>query len=554
MRTRNTCNFIIVAALVLLLAGCSGSQKSKETELAQPPRLDRTVGDLAEIVAFNPIPVRGIGIVVGLAGTGSAECPPGARDYLRQYILAQLGQRKTVNPDMMINSIDTAVVYVEGLIPPGAVRQEAFDIRVMALPGTQTTSLQSGRLYTTDLKLVGRFEEAITASKTLALAAGVIYIDNIAQPSPDPRIGYVLGGGKVTQDHQITLALFTPDFTTAAALRNRINERFGRDTATATSDSMIRLTLPRGFEGRKEKFIKLVRALYIGTSAVAENRQINWLILKLQAEQAKEKYETGLESLGKPAVSRLLPLLKSDDLRIRFSAARCLFSIGDGRALKCLRDFAQDPTSAFRIAAIEAVGDTAGKQDVIAIMSRLVRDDDFKVRYTAYKYLAKFDGASIIRTAIAQDFYIDQIIQLSPKTIYVSRKDKPRIVLFGAPIDCEKNIFIESDDGRIIINALPDENRISVMRKHPVTDELMGPLKASYRLADVIRILGDVTAPEDDKKRIGLGAPYCQIVELLKKMCEKGTVKAEFVAGPLSPIMQLRQPQQPSQPQKDNDG
>jgi hypothetical protein len=243
-------------------------------------------------------------------------------------------------------------------------------------------------------------------------------------------------------------------------------------------------------------------------------------------------------ALGKPAVNKLLPLLESDDAQTRFSTARCLLNIGNNRALKCLRDFAQDTTSSLRIPAIKAIGDTAEKQDIIAIMNRLVRDDDFNVRYIAYKYLAEFDDASIVRTAIAQDFYIDQVIQLASKTVYVSRKDEPRIVLFGAPIDCEKDIFIESDDGQIIINALPDEKRISIMRKNPVTGELMGPLKTSYRLADVIKTLGDEPAPEDEKQRPGLGAPYSQIVELLKKMCEKGAVKAEFIPGPLPPIMQ----------------
>jgi len=540
MKTRNTYNILIVAISMLLLVGCGESQKSKKKKIepAQPLQLDRTIGDLAEVVAFNPIPVKGIGLVVGLAGTGSAECPPATRDYLRQYILAQVGQKKTVNPDMMINSMDTAVVLVEGFIPAGAVKQEAFDVRVTALAGTQTTSLADGRLYTTELKLVGRIEEVLTASKTLALAAGPIYIDNIAEPKPDLRIGYILGGGKATQDYQLLLAIFKPDFRTAAAIRNRINERFGRDTATATSENSIFLNLPDEFKDRKQRFIELVRSLYISTTAVAEDRQIYWLTQKLQTEPEKEKYETGLEALGKPAVNKLLPLLESDDAQTRFSTARCLLNIGNNRALKCLRDFAQDTTSSLRIPAIKAIGDTAEKQDIIAIMNRLVRDDDFNVRYIAYKYLAEFDDASIVRTAIAQDFYIDQVIQLASKTVYVSRKDEPRIVLFGAPIDCEKDIFIESDDGQIIINALPDEKRISIMRKNPVTGELMGPLKTSYRLADVIKTLGDEPAPEDEKQRPGLGAPYSQIVELLKKMCEKGAVKAEFIPGPLPPIMQ----------------
>jgi flagellar basal body P-ring protein FlgI len=539
---------LLAVLLCIPQSDCFGKKakskkEDKKTEIGQEPlQIDKTIGDLAEAMAYNPIPVKGVGIVVGLSNTGSSECPPAVRDYLRQYILTQVGQRKTIDADMMINSKDTAVVLVEGFIPPGAVKQEAFDVRVKVLPGTQTMSLEGGRLYTAELKFVSRVEEVITSSKTLALAAGVVYIDNIAEPNkPDQRTGYILGGGKVTQKQQLLLAIYKPDFRTVALIRNRINQRFGKDTATAASESIIYLTLPEKFKDRKVRFIELVKSLYIGTTAVAEDRQIFSLVESLKSEPEKEKYETGLEAIGKPAVEKLLPLLESENMQTRLSAARCLLNIGDDSGLKNLRDFAQDTASPFHLAAIEAIGNAGGQRNVIALMSRLIRDNDFNVRYTAYKFLQKYDDASIIRTTVGKDFYIDQIIQLSPKTVYVSRKDEARIVLFGAPIDCEKDIFIESDDGQIIINALPEEKRISIMRKHPLTGELMGPLKTSFRLADLIKALGDEPAPQDQKERSGLGISYSQIVELLRKICEKGAVKAVFVSGPLTPLAQQSQ-------------
>jgi hypothetical protein len=164
-------------------------------------------------------------------------------------------------------------------------------------------------------------------------------------------------------------------------------------------------------------------------------------------------------------------------------------------------------------------------------MNRLITDANADVRYSAYKYLKLCNDSSIIQTLVGGNFYMDQAIQLSPKTIWVSRNGEPRVVILGAPLDCRQDIFIESDDGSIIINALPDENKISIMRKHPITGELMGPLKTSFRLADVVRALGDVPAPEDEKVRAGLGVSYTEIVELLKKMCEKGAVDAVFTAS-----------------------
>lgn len=551
--------YLIVAlfAIVLCILQSDGygkkrknKKKDQKAEVPQEVQLDKTIGDLAEIVAFNPIPVKGIGIVVGLAGTGSAECPPAVRDYLRQYIMTQVGDKQLINPDRMINSTDTAVVIVEGYIPAGAVQQQPFDISVKALANAQTTSLQSGRLYTTELKYVSQIEETFGAeSKTLAFAAGNVYIDNIVEPKPDPRGGFVLGGGRAIQNTQILLAIYKPDFRAAAVIRNRINERFGKNVANATSDSMILLSLPERFNDNKERFIKLIKSLYITSSAVSEDKHINLLIEKLQTEPDKRAYETGLEAIGRLAADRVALLLKSsEDPQTRFVAARCLLNIGDDSSLKILRDIAQDTASPFRLDAIKAVGDAAAKRDCLALMNRIVRDDNLEVRYTAYKYLQKYDDSSIVRTLIGQDFYLDQVLQTSPKTVWVSRKSEQRIVLFGAPIDCEKNIFIESDDGFIIINALPDENKISIMRKHPITGELMGPLKASFRLADVIRILGNELAPEDNKKRAGLGVSYSEIVELLKKMCDKGAVKAIFASSePVSII--TPQTVKPAKPQ-----
>ncbi len=72
------------------------------------------------------------------------------------------------------------------------------------------------------------------------------------------------------------------------------------------------------------------------------------------------------------------------------------------------------------------------------------------------------------------------------------------------------------------------------MRKHPKWPGLIGPLKSSFKLADIIRTLGEAI-PVGDKPllRPGLGVCYSDIIALLKLMCENEAVKAEFMAGPM---------------------
>lgn len=73
-----------------------------------------------------------------------------------------------------------------------------------------------------------------------------------------------------------------------------------------------------------------------------------------------------------------------------------------------------------------------------------------------------------------------------------------------------------------------------MVRKHPTRGSVLGPIKASF---DVLDIIGTLSSPPtgDPAKtvRLGLGLPYADTIAILKNMCQKGAINAEFVAGPL---------------------
>jgi hypothetical protein len=119
--------------------------------------------------------------------------------------------------------------------------------------------------------------------------------------------------------------------------------------------------------------------------------------------------------------------------------------------------------------------------------------------------------------------------------VHVSREGVPRIVLFGAPIRCKENIFLESENKDIVINARPGEKYVSVMRSLPNRPKLVGPLRAGYELSDIIQALcGDPDIESRLGMRRGLGVSYSDIIPLLSKMCDTGTVKADFVSGDMT--------------------
>ena len=167
---------VLAAAVVLGIGGCEPAEKREPVEAVN---LDTTVGQLGQLYQYSAVPVKGFGIVAGLAGTGSSECPPELRTALSKYILANTGSA-VVSPNKFINSLNTAVVEIYGTIPAVASRGEAFDLKVVAFSRTQTTSLAGGTLYTADLKEMARLVRFNMYSATLAEAHGPVYVDETA--------------------------------------------------------------------------------------------------------------------------------------------------------------------------------------------------------------------------------------------------------------------------------------------------------------------------------------------------------------------------------------
>jgi flagellar basal body P-ring protein FlgI len=516
----------------MLLSNFGCEKPAATTELVPQIELGTTIDSLVEVFSYQSTPVEGYAIVGALDGTGSSECPQPIRDYLEKFILKQLPEQQT-NIDKIISSPNTAVVLVRGLMPFNEGKASRFDIKVEALTGTQTTSLEGGWLYATELKPVGTF--AVTM-KVFAKAGGPVYIDKIDSKESDQRIGYVLGGGTVLEENKIVLALRTPDYKTSNAIRNRINSRFGFNTARAASNSQIELGIPEEYAGRRKKFIELVRSIYMQQSPALTKERILASVRKLAVTADKHDSEIALEAIGRQSINELTALLNHSSEEVRLRAARCMLNLGDDRGLERLGDIAFDDTSTYRIEAIEAISSSARRNDAANILRRLLKDDNFDIRLAAYENLRKFDDIFITQDLIADSFLLEQIIQTPHKTVYATRSGQCRIALFGAPIYCRRNSFIQSADGQIIINAAPDQNYVSIIRKHPTRAESVIKLQSSFELGDIIRTLAESPVKKPNSRQLGLGVTYAEIISILKQMSQAGAIEADFQAGGLPKI------------------
>jgi hypothetical protein len=135
-------------------------------------------------------------------------------------------------------------------------------------------------------------------------------------------------------------------------------------------------------------------------------------------------------------------------------------------------------------------------------------------------------------------FIVDNVICSGPQVVYVFRQQSPKIVLFGSPIYCNKNLFIQSNDQSVTINSLPDAKYISVTRKHPSRPRVLGPLLCNYELSSLIRTLGELPDIKEGKaSQPGLAIPYSDIISILETMSSRNAIPAQFIAGP-EPVLQ----------------
>jgi len=516
--------------ICIFILGCvePGSTEKAPGILEFQQDLGLTIGSLAEVFSLETIPVKGYGIVGGLRGTGSSECDPALRAELKKYILRQAPK---INIEKFISSSDTAVVAVEGIMSPSAAKNRYFDLKVTALSGTQTTSLAGGWLYRAELNVQRRTGRGF---KILAYAEGGVFIDTIDEPDADKRMGYILGGGTVIGEYNVRLTLRQPDYKTANLIRNRLNQRFGYNIAKAATADEIDLKVPDKYKSQKQKFVSIVKATYLNYTPQATKERIMTFVRKLGVSDNKQQSEIVLEAIGNKSVNKLAALLNSSNEEVRLRAARCMLNLGSNRGLETLRKIAMDKNSQYRFEVIDAVTTAANRNDAAVLSKRLLKDENFDIRLAAYESLRKLDDVAITQTAVARSFYLEQTAQTQYNAIYVSRSGEPRIVLFGAPLYCIENIFVQSEDKNVTINAPSGQKYVSITRKLPGIAPF--ELRSSYKVSDIIRTLSEEPKRKAKQGQIGLEVSYSETIAILKQMCDKGAIKATFHAGPMPKI------------------
>ena len=238
------------------------------TEIAVADRIK----DLTEVGGVRGNQLVGYGLVVGLAGTGDGKDPTFTGQSLKA-VLESLGV--TTNPydsyDLAqsagrpIQVDNVAAVMVTGTLPAFAKPGQMVDVNVSAL-GT-ATSLRGGNLVMTELRGID--------GNTYAIAQGALTVTGVLEEQNGtsiqigiPTSGRIPDGATVERevanafdksDH-IVFNVNENDFSTTAAITEKINEVFGENVAFAIDGVSVAVRAPDSLSERVS-FVGLIENL-----------------------------------------------------------------------------------------------------------------------------------------------------------------------------------------------------------------------------------------------------------------------------------------------------
>lgn len=581
--------FSLIPALTLL-SGCGGEKRKpidvKPTVVRDvPPPLRGTVGSEVSFAGVEPVLVSGIGLVVGLNGTGGKPLPDQIQATMeREMGLRGIGKATTGSgtgidqrsPREVLRDPNTAVVIVQAAVPPGLPQGAEFDVYIEAV---NADSLEGGLLWSADLQIGPASTFGAVKSRVVARARGPIFINPFAEPGkegegPLQTRGRVLNGGEMTNPFQIQLTLDNDSHQRARDIVSAINSRIppGRGDLGQTaqgklggkeSGPTIVLSVPQRYRRSSADFLSLVRYLPIDQVFLEERAKRTVEIMKSEPTMADDLSYV-LEGLGEKSLPFVRSLYDYAEPVPRMAALRAGARLGDARAAAALRELAESGQSTQRLEAIALLAKIEGGPSVDKTLQGLLLSNELLVRVAAYealvrraekvqvKRLDQYTRANpdsdlsrtspshlealatyrlppgtlqgVEREMVAGKFFLD-VVPIGEPMIYVTQQGQPRIVLFGEDTRMIKPTTVSAWNDRLLMIADTSNAPIRVLYKGPKDDRPV-TRTAPDSMRDLILFLARSAAPSDPTP--GLGMTYSEVVGALYAIQKTGGTNAAF--------------------------
>jgi flagellar basal body P-ring protein FlgI len=433
----------MIACMVAAMIGCAGPairSQSPEIEALTSIEADtKLIGDYAAAYGLNPQRVERAALVTGLAGTGG-DPPPNAQ---RQSLMADMQARGVVEPNGLLASPSTSLVWAHGYLPPGVRRGDRFDIHIEVPPDAETTSLAGGWLMETRLAEMAVLGSRIRDGHVLGVAEGPLLVDPVSTGTLDSVSklrAKVPGGGVSLQSRPIGLILAPEHRSIGLSKRigDCINRRFHtairgskRGAATPKTDRYIELEIPSIYADSLGRYVRVIRSMAVVEPPGGRHARLELLRRQLSDPVTAPGAAIRLEAIGKEAVPMLRESLESKDAEIRFAAAEALAYLGESVAAPHLAEAATSLRTA-RPAALAALGTLDDANGIDALRS-LLTSTSAETRYGGFRGLWKIDPTSpLVRGEQLGDACSLHVLDVKgPPLVHVTRSRRPEVVLFG---------------------------------------------------------------------------------------------------------------------------
>jgi flagellar basal body P-ring protein FlgI len=506
----------LFGALVCGLLGCAHQQtrlqaedegeRDKEAEV-------KTIGDVSSVANAEPIPVNGIGLVIGLDGTGGGATP----GPYRQRLEDQLRKSQVEDIKKLLASPETSLVLVQALIPAGARKGDPLDVEITLPRESKTKSLRGGRLwectlYNYDTKKNRDGGDTYLQGHPVAKAEGSLVVglgDGDAQARL--RQGRIWGGGRCQIDRPFYVVLNDSEqkVRMAKMVADRINETFhgsvhgqAADLAEAKNKAVVYLGVPPQYRLNLPRYLRVVRLIPLWGTEAARIPYQRRLEEQLSDPARTVTAALRLEALGQDSIPTLKRGLTSERPLVRFCAAEALAYLGDpGCGEELARTIKEQPLlRAFSLTAMASLDEAICHVE----LARLLAEPSTETRYGAFRALRVLDEtAEPVHGELLNDcFWLHRVAPGSPPLVHIASRGRAEIVLFGEDPCLIPPFPILA--GEFTITANKEDEKCTVTRislRHGKSK-----LQCGLKLNDVLRTLA------------AMGGEYADAVEFLRRV------------------------------------
>jgi HEAT repeat protein len=489
------------AAAALLGAGPAKGKGKGVPDLRKepPPKAEETVRDLAFLRTNNSTRVEGVGLVIGLDGTGANPEP----SQWRTKLVDRMRKAGLSNAEKWLESGTTSLVLVEGTIPPGVTTKDRWDIDLKLTPASTTKSLAGGYLLMTPLTIVGMVNGQTLDGQHMADAYGPVLVGTADDPK-NLRTGRVLAGAHVKKDvpYMLVLKDDRKGFRSADLLQRVVNLRFNQrkgveqvGMAVAKNPELIVLSVPRVYHENQYRYFQVIERLQVvETPELRAKRQERWAKELLDPKTAGEA-ALKLEGIGRNTIDTLKTGLASESPEVRFFAAEALAYLHDPAGVDVLSRAAEEMPEfrVFALVALAAMDEPAAALRLRELMNR----PDPGLRYGAFAALRALDDRDpfLGRVRILHDEpavdpeeegsdAMAMRVYASPRRrkpapedpfeLYLVESDGPPMIHVARSRRCEVVVFgrdqklltpaVLGGTGPFLVNASADDKQIEISR------------------------------------------------------------------------------------------